>query len=170
MVHDAPCKEPPEHSTRITFRSFTARFKRALDLDRAIVFTVVARGWSSIAGIGTLVLIASFLTPAEQGYYYTFYSLVALQIVFELGFSVVILQMASHEAAHLVIAADGSISGPANSHARLASVLQKSVVWYTAAAVLMAVIVLPFGILFFPRRRMGIYPPDPSHGFGPGSW
>jgi hypothetical protein len=125
------------------------RIARLLGIDRAIAFTILARGWSSIAGIGTLTLIARFLTPAEQGFYYTFYSLVAIQIVFELGFSVVILQTASHEAARLEIAPDGSITGPETEHGRLASVLQKSVRWYTIAAILMGVVLLPTGIRFF---------------------
>lgn len=79
-------------------------------------------------------------------------SLVALQIVFELGFSVVILQTATHEAAHLTLAEDGMVSGPDAAHARLASVLQKSVRWYTIAAVLMAAILLPAGMFFFSRQ------------------
>jgi len=110
---------------------------------------VLARGWSSLAGIGTLTLIARFLTPSEQGFYYTFYSLVGMQIIFELGFSVVILQTASHEAAHLEIAPGGSISGPEREHARLASVLQKSVRWYTTAAILMALTLMPVGVMYF---------------------
>ena len=117
-------------------------------------FTVLARGWSALAGIGTLTLIARCLSPVQQGFYYTFYSLVALQIVFELGFSVVILQTASHEAAHLHIAPDGSITGPEAAHGRLASVLQKSVRWYTAAAVLMGCIVLPTGMHFFRANSL----------------
>ncbi len=125
------------------------RLARALGVDRAIAFTVLARGWSSLAGIGTLLLIARFLSPAEQGFYYTFYSLVALQIVFELGFSVVILQTASHEAAHLEISPAGQITGPEEQHCRLASVLQKSVRWYTVAAILMAVTLVPVGLAFF---------------------
>ena len=125
------------------------RLARALGVDRAIAFTVLARGWSSLAGVGTLTLIARFLTPAEQGFYYNFYALVAMQIVFELGFSVVILQAASHEAAHLEIAADGTVTGPEAARCRLASVLQKSVRWYTAAAVLMLVTLTPIGLTFF---------------------
>jgi hypothetical protein len=109
----------------------------------------MARGWSSLAGIGTLLLIARFLSPAEQGYYYGFYSLVALQIVFELGFSVVILQTASHEAAHLHIAPDGSITGPEREHGRLASVLKKSVRWYTIGSILMGLTLIPVGVAFF---------------------
>jgi hypothetical protein len=152
-----PPEVAPEHphgdpSAGLEDSSFDRLLRRiavVIGLDRAVVFTILARGWSSLAGVGTLTLIARFLSPVEQGYYYTFYSLVALQIVFELGFSVVILQTASHEAAHLTIHPDGVITGSASTHARLASVLQKSVRWYTIAAVLMAVILLPVGIHFF---------------------
>jgi hypothetical protein len=95
------------------------------------------------------VLIARFLTSAEQGYYYTFGSLVALQIVFELGFSFVILQMASHERAHLFITEDYAIVGSPVAHARLASVLQKSIRWYSIAALFMLCALVPTGIHFF---------------------
>lgn len=123
--------------------------RRVLGVDRAIGFTVLARFWSSAGGLVTVALIARFLSPAEQGYYYTFGSLVALQIVFELGFSFVILQMASHERAELSISHDYEISGAPIAHARLASVIQKSVRWYSVAALLMAGTLLPVGFYFF---------------------
>jgi hypothetical protein len=127
--------------------------RRSLGLDRAVIFTILARGWTSLAGFMTLTLIAHFLTGAEQGYYYTFGSLVALQIVFELGFSFVILQMASHESAHLKLSPDGMISGSPVAHARLASVLQKAVKWYSIAAVLMFCTLVPTGIYFFNTHQ-----------------
>ena len=120
-----------------------------LGIDKAIGFTILARGWASVAGLVTVALIARFLSPAEQGYYYTFGSLIALQIVFELGFSFVILQMASHERAHLTFSAGGLISGDAVAHARLASVLQKTIRWYTSTAVLLGVFLLTAGSHFF---------------------
>ena len=120
-----------------------------LGIDRAIAFTILARGWASVAGLVTVALIARFLSPAEQGYYYTFGSLIALQIVFELGFSFVILQMASHERAHLTFSSANVISGDSAAHDRLASVLQKTVRWYTTAAALMAVFLLTAGSHFF---------------------
>jgi O-antigen/teichoic acid export membrane protein len=129
--------------------------KGVLGLDRAIIFTVLARGWQSLAGLVTLTLIAHFLSPAEQGYYYTFGSLVALQIVFELGFSFVIQQMASHERAVLIISSDGKISGNPVAHARLASVLQKSVRWYSVAAILMAAFLISAGLYFFDKHQQG---------------
>src|ERR1700687_450628 len=119
--------------------------RSVLGLDRAVGFTVLARLWSSAAGLVTVALIARFLSPAEQGYYYTFGSLIALQIVFELGFSFVILQMASHERAHLTFSPSGLISGDAVAHARLASVLQKTLRWYTSAALLLAIFLLTAG-------------------------
>ncbi len=125
------------------------RMAHAIGIDRAIAYTVLARGWSGIAGLITVALIARKLSPAEQGYYYTFGSLVALQIVFELGFSVVILQLATHEAAHLTIDAYDQISGPDAAHSRLASILRKALKWYTVAAVLMACFLVPAGWHFF---------------------
>jgi hypothetical protein len=154
--------EPPTPSP-----SWLTRLRRAAGVDRAVAFTVLARGWSALAGVGTLTLIAHTLSPVEQGYYYTFYSLVALQIVFELGFSVVILQTASHEAAHLTIAEDGSITGPARAHARLASVLQKSIRWYSIAAILMAVILVPVGMRFFMKETASHPSAHPVAWVGP---
>ena len=126
-----------------------SRVRRLLGLDRAIVFSVMGRVWSSLAGLVTVVLIAHYLSLAEQGYYYTFGSLVALQIVFELGFSFVILQMASHEMIHLSISTEDVVSGDAVPHARLASVLQKSIGWYFFASLCMLAALIPAGLYFF---------------------
>jgi hypothetical protein len=127
--------------------------RHILGLDRAVAFSVLARFWSSAAGLITVALIARFLSTVEQGYYYTFGSLVALQIIFELGFSFVILQLASHERAKLSISRDYKISGDEMAHARLASVVQKSVRWYSVAAVLMAATLLPAGLYFFSTHQ-----------------
>jgi hypothetical protein len=137
----------------VSTRSLRDQLKHWLGLDRAIAFTVMARFWSATAGVVTVLLIARFLTPKEQGYYYTFSSLVALQIVFELGFSFVVLQLAAHERAQLTFLPDGQVEGNAVSHARLASVLQKSVRWYSVAALLMALALLPTGFYFFTKNH-----------------
>lgn len=136
-------------------RSFREHLKHWLGLDRAIAFTVLARFWSAAAGLATVLLITRFLSPAEQGYYYTFSSLVALQIVFELGFSFVILQLAAHERAQLTFLPDGSIEGNAVAHARLASILQKCVRWYSVAAIIMLACLLPTGLYFFTTHQHG---------------
>ena len=137
--------------------TIVSRVQGWLGLDRAIVFTVLARGWAALAGLVSVTLIAHYLSSAEQGYYFTFGSLVAMQIVFELGFSVVILQLATHECAHLTLSPSGVIQGDPLAHARLASALQKSVRWYTVAATLMVLLLIPAGIRFFSTTQ-------PVHG------
>jgi O-antigen/teichoic acid export membrane protein len=136
------------------------RLAKTLGIDRAIAYTVLARGWSGVAGLITVALIARSLSPAEQGYYYTFGSLVALQIVFELGFSVVILQLATHEAAHLTISHGGEIAGPGQNHSRLASIFRKALKWYTVAALLMGMLLIPVGWHFF-ASSVPIHPTGP---------
>jgi hypothetical protein len=127
--------------------------RTVLGLDRAVGFTVLARFWGSAAGLITVLLIARFLSLGEQGYYYTFGSLVAMQMIFELGFSYVILQLASHERARLSISTDYEISGDPVAHARLASVIQKSVRWYSVAALLLAATLVPVGFHFFATHQ-----------------
>jgi O-antigen/teichoic acid export membrane protein len=144
-----PLFNPFQIDTLTSKPSAISRVRRLLGLDRAVILTVLARGWSSLAGLVTIVLIAHSLTGAEQGYYYTFGSLVALQMVFELGFSFVILQMASHECARLSISKADEVTGDPVAHARLASVLQKSVRWYSITAFLMPCILIPAGLHFF---------------------
>ena len=130
-------------------RSALARLKHLVGLDRAVAYSVLARGWTAVVQLVTITLIARRLSPVEQGFYYTFGSLVNLQIVFELGFSSVILQLAAHEAAHLTIHASGQIEGPTQHHQRLASVFRKAMKWYTTAAILMACFLIPVGWRFF---------------------
>jgi hypothetical protein len=128
------------------------RALRALGLDGAIAYTFMARLVSIAGSTGTVLLIVRFLTPVEQGYYYTLLSLVSLQVVFEMGFSFVIQQLAAHECIHLELGANGSIIGDETAHARLASTLQLSLRWYTLAALAMGLILAPLGTVFFARH------------------
>jgi hypothetical protein len=128
------------------------KIRRALGLDGAVAFTSLARAVSIAGSTVTVLLIVRFLSPVEQGYYYTLLSLVALQMVFELGFAFVIQQLAAHECIHLELHECGSVSGDRVAHARLASTLQLSVRWYTVAAAAMGLILAPFGEFFFARH------------------
>jgi hypothetical protein len=122
---------------------------RALGMDKAVAYTFLARAVNIVGSTGTVLLIVRFLSPVEQGYYYTLLSLVALQMVFELGFAFVIQQLAAHECVHLELRAGGHVSGDPVAHARLASTLQLSVRWYSVAAGAMGLILAPLGMHFF---------------------
>lgn len=138
--------------------SLALRLKDLFGVDRAIAYTVLARVIQILGSTGTVLLILRFLTPIEQGYYYTLLSLVSLQMIFELGFSFVILQMAAHECAHLTLHADGRIEGDPIAHARLASILQKTFRWYLVAAVILCASLLPVGVYFFSRHAHATTP------------
>lgn len=112
---------------------------------------MLGRGWSAFAGVVSAFLIARFLSPPQQGFYYTFSSLAALQIIFELGFSFVILQLAAHERVHLSRKPDGAFPPGSPPYFRLASVLQQAVRWYSVAALLMMLALSAGGFFFFSR-------------------
>lgn len=136
-----------------SIRLLAAKCVHLLGLDRAIAYTVGARICSILGSTGTVLLIVHFLSPVEQGYYYTLLSLVNLQIVFELGFSFVIQQFAAHESVHLTLHSDGRFEGDPVAHARLALLLRKTVKWYLIAALLMGATLLCVGFFFFSRHK-----------------
>ena len=159
MLTDTTTSPRPSEGLWLTFKNFL-RYKlpHAIGLDRAIAFTVLGRVVQGLGSVGSVLLIVHFLTAAEQGYYYALWSLVALQSVFELGFSFVILQVAAHERAHLEFHSDGSITGSESAHVRLASLLQRAVKWYTSAAVLMGIILMIGGTRFFSLHQQSQTP------------
>jgi hypothetical protein len=126
---------------------------RFFGIDRAIAYVVLGRSWSVLSGPITLLFIARFLSPHEQGFYYTFGSVLGLQILFELGLSTVLLHFASHEKAKLEWVDRRTLEGDEAAKARVAAMLRKSLLWYGYIAILLIVIILPAGWLFFERSQ-----------------
>jgi hypothetical protein len=124
---------------------------RTVGVDRAIGFTVIGRAWLSVAGIVSLVFVGRCLSPGEQGYYYTFGSLLALQVFVELGLTNVIMQFASHERAHLELTSRGTLEGSPKAKSRLASLLRLALKWYGVAALLFGAGMMYAGFAFFTR-------------------
>ena len=127
-------------------------------MDRAVAVTVLGRLAISGGGVVTVFFIAAFLSPSEQGYWYTFGSILALQVLFELGLSNVVLQFASHETASLEWTEPRRLAGDDRSLARLSSVLRLAVKWYSAASVLLVVVIVPVGWAFFSRQQSATGP------------
>jgi hypothetical protein len=141
-----------------------ARFKSVSGLDRAILYAISARFWTVASNVVTVVLMVRCLTPVEQGYYFTLTSLVALQVIFELGFSFVILQHAAHERAHVILHPDGTVGGSPRAHSRLASVLKLTLRWYLKATMVLATILVPSAVYFFSHNEQ---PGSNVHWFFP---
>ena len=117
-------------------------------LDFHIFSTLVFRGWNVIAGGVTIILLPLFLNPSDQGYYFTFASVLALQIFFELGLNQILIQLVSHEVANLSEADDGFFEGSEFHLGRLSSLARLMRSWYSVAALLFALIGGGVGIIF----------------------
>ena len=128
-------------------------WRRYLHFDFHVLQVLLQRGWQIIAGGITVLIVPLSMTAAEQGYYFTFSSLLALQVFFELGLNFVVTQMAGHEAAKLNITEDGRIDGDPGNAARLMSLIAVLRRWYRIAAPIFAVILMVAGFFFFQREQ-----------------
>jgi hypothetical protein len=131
---------------------FIGRALSGLGIDRAVGWTVAARVWSVMAGPISVVLIATRLSAEEQGFYYAFASIVSLQVLFELGLGLVVLQFASHEKAFLEWRSDGTVGGSDVEKRRLAALLRTALRWYAVATTLAVASLLIGGTSFFAFR------------------
>jgi len=128
---------------------------RFAGLDRAIGFTLLNYILSALVLPLSLFLVAHFFSPTAQGFYFTFSSILALQVVFELGFSQCITQFASHEFAHLSFLPDNTLTGDGISLGRLLALAKLALKWYLLAAVLVFIGIGVGGYWFFSFRSSG---------------
>jgi O-antigen/teichoic acid export membrane protein len=135
---------------------FIERTLAGLGIDRAVGWTAAARVWSILAGPLSVILIASRLSGEEQGFYYTFASIVSLQTVFELGLGTVIVQFASHEKAFLQWSSNGTLTGSEVEKGRLATLFRKTLQWYAGATTLAALALLIGGTIFFAHKQTNV--------------
>ena len=132
----------------MTFRSFITQ---KLGVDKAIFFTLLSRGLQISTALFTVFFIAKNLSAEEQGFYYTFGSIVALQVFFELGLTGIITQFVAHEASHLKLNADFKMEGDELYRSRLSSLLKFCAKWYFVIAVLVFIALGLFGSIFFAK-------------------
>lgn len=120
-------------------------------VDSALVSAAATRAWTGLAGIVTLLLISRFLGSVEQGYYYAFWSLLALQSFVELGLLVAIVSVASHEWAHLSMSGRGRLEGPPRHIGRLVALGRFVAAWFGLLTLLFVLIAGGAGYVFLAR-------------------
>lgn len=128
-----------------------------IGVDAPVFFSVIARVWQLLTGPVTVTLMALFFSPEMRGYFYTFGSVLALQVFFELSLHIVLINVTSHEWAKLKIDEAGELAGDEVAQSRLVSLLKISLKWYAIAAVLFIVLCGPGGAIFLAR---GSLPPS----------
>lgn len=103
----------------------------------ATVYAMLNRIWGSLSGLVTLAIVGVVFSPEEQGFYYTFLSLLTFQTLVDLGFGGVVQQLASHEWAQ------------PQSHSRLASLVRIALRWYLATGAVVGVGLGLSGSIYF---------------------
>jgi len=122
-----------------------------IGIDKAIVFTASSSIFGAFGSIISVILVVKCLSSVEQGFYYTFGSIVAIQIFFELGLNGIITQYVAHEASNLQWENTSSLNGETKYLSRLSSLLHFSVKWYLSFAVLLVISLMVIGTVFFTR-------------------
>jgi len=130
-----------------TIKNIASKF----GFDKAIMFTSSASILGAFGSIISVILVVKYLTGIEQGFYYTFGSIIAIQIFFELGLNGIITQYVAHEASNLKWEDDSILSGDPMYMSRLSSLLHFSLKWYLSFAILLFITLIVVGVIFFHR-------------------
>lgn len=128
-------------------------------VDKTISYVIIAKSWSVLSGVLILAIISKFLTSEEQGYYFTFVSVLGLQVLFELGFGTIVIQFISHEMPFLVYnksCCGGNITGEQYHLSRFYSIVKLILKWYFFVCLALLFFVLPFGFYFFSNGTEAI--------------
>lgn len=138
-------------SVLLRLENILRRLFRQTEVDQAVFFGVLTRVLQLLAGPISIVIITRKMTPEVQGFYYTFGSVLALQSFVELSLYLVIINVASHEWAHLGLDGERRIIGSSESLSRLVSLGRVVFKWYAAASALFVVGAGTVGYLFFSQ-------------------
>jgi len=139
--------------TALPLKASLHTLRRRSGVDRAVGFAILSRGWGALSGVMTLALLVRFLTQDQQGFYTVFGNFMGIQVFFELGLGLVLLQFASHERAALEWSPRGTLEGDPVAKARLSSLLRRALFWYGAIALLLLLTVYPVGLLYFHKYK-----------------
>lgn len=130
---------------------YIRKIAKKIGLDKAIAYSSGARVIQAFAGVASIFFISRYLSGVEQGFYYTFGSIVAIQTFFELGLTSIITQYVAHEVSHLNLTPNNIFDGEVLYKSRLTSLLKFSVKWYFAISILFFFVLLVTGFFFFNK-------------------
>lgn len=132
-------------------KDFIVKFGQRIGMDKSIAFTSSARIIQGFTGVGTVFFIATFLSEIEQGFYYAFGSILALQVFFEFGLTGIITQYFSHEAIHLKLNGNARYAGDVIHLSRLASLIRLFVKWYAILSIICLFLLTAAGFIYFNK-------------------
>ena len=129
--------------------NYLVRIVQKIGMDKAIAYSSGSRIIGGLTGVLSVFFITAFLTGVEQGFYYTFGSILALQVFFELGLTGIMTQYVAHEASHLQLNSNHEYEGEDKYRSRLSSLVHFCVKWYAVLAIIVFSFLLIVGYVFF---------------------
>ncbi len=140
-------QEPASKKNKILF------FLSYLGIDRITVWALFSKFSQMVSTLGTTILVSVFFSKEEQGYFYTFLSIISLQVFLEFGLGAVISSYASHEWAHLKLSPSGEILGDSNALSRLISLGNFTKNYYGKISTACFFLLLICGGIFFYKNN-----------------
>lgn len=116
--------------------------------NKAVSYSLITKVISFISGPVNAFLISSFFTEQAQGFYYTFFSLLTIQVFIELGLANVTQHFSSHEWINLRYS-NKIIVGTKNSLERLSEIFKFSFNWFLIGSIIFTFLIILFGFYFF---------------------
>jgi hypothetical protein len=114
--------------------------------DETILYQMIKGVWISLSTTISLILIIKYFNPVNQGYYFTFLSLIFLQNFAELGLSFAIYQFISHEMADLNLDNKFYLNGGKKALDRINSILNFSYGWFGTSGCIFIAVAIPLGM------------------------
>ena len=137
-------------------KSLIQSLKGVLGIDTDIIWILINKAWSVVRGPINIYFLLAYLTPEEQGLWFTFISLGALSIFAELGFTTIITQFVSHEYAHIQTE-KRILVGNMNNIDRLVSLVRYSLKLYSLVIPLAIFILCIVGFIYFNMKWDNTY-------------
>ena len=126
--------------------------RHRLGMDRAIAATTITQLMRFVTGPVTMFLLIRYLTPEEQGFFYSFAGAVGIQVFLEAGFAQSITQFSSKEFASLRFNRQGLLTGSPAALSRLRSIFHKANRYYSIMAAVLGVALATGGYFFFSSK------------------
>jgi O-antigen/teichoic acid export membrane protein len=130
-------------------------FIKDLLVETAAAWSAAGKIMQAVAAPVTAALILVSFSPTIQGYYYSFSSLLALQIFLELGLATVITTFSSHEWVRLRLDDSGRVVGNGQALRRLSGLALTSFRWYLVAGLILFGVLALGGTFFLSIRDEG---------------
>lgn len=132
-----------------------ARFLKFLGshgVDRVFAVNFATRAWMLAFGPVVLAVIVQRLSPAEQGFYYTFLSLIGLSVFLDMGFTRAVQVFTSHEFAALNLPRGKPMEGSAPHRQRMADFGKAILLAHLALALVAGTVIGLVGEVMFRRE------------------